>query len=132
MTEKFRPYLTAGELSEIILCLKSQPTPARLSIVRYLESFNLKIKHGLVSSAHTLQPSQAEKLGFHELTISPSPALTNLETNLKGEAAFKKWQQSPESCTPKEIAESLDWRYRNNLMTQEEEQEYEQSQLSQR
>ena len=127
MTEKFRPYLTADELQEILICLKTHPTPARLSIVRYLESFNLKIKHGLVSSAHTLQPSQAEKLGFHELTIStPSPAQ---DINLKGEAAFKKWQKSPESCTPKEIEESLDWRYRNNLMSQQEEQEYEQAQI---
>lgn len=129
MTEKFRPYFTAEELSEIVLCLKSHPNPKRLTIARYLESFMLKIKHGVILSSHTLQPTQAEKLGFHELTLQPNTPVP-IDHNLTGEAAYNKWLVNPGSATPKEIAEALDWRYRNNLMSPQEESDYEQAQLT--
>ena len=128
MTEKFRPYFTAEELQEIILCLKSHPNPRRLTIARYLESFALKIKHGIISPSHTLQPTQAERLGFHEITIQS--AGVPIDHNLTGEAAYQKWLVDPAKATPKEIAEAMDWMYRNNLMSPQQESDYEQSQLT--
>lgn len=129
MTEKYRPYFTAEELSEIVLCLKSHPNPRRLTIVRYLEGFMLKINHGIIGVSHTLQPTQAEKLGFHELTLgTPVP----IDHNLTGEAAYQKWLLAPAKAKPKEIAEAMDWMYRNNLMSPEQEKEYESAQLSSR
>lgn len=137
MTEKFRPYFTAEELSEIILCLKTHPNPRRLTIVRYLESFLLKINHGVISSSHTLKPAETvfSKLGFDEPEIpSVKPAAgapgIPISHNLTGEAAYQKWLLDPGKATPKEIAEAMDWMYRNNLMSKEQEQEYEQSQLA--
>lgn len=134
MTEKYRPYFTAEELTEIVSCLKSHPNPRRLTIVRYLEGFMLKINYGIIGSSHTLQPTQAEKLGFHELTPGTTVPGTPvpIDHNLTGEAAYQKWLLDPAKAKPKEIAEAMDWMYRNNLMSPEQEKDYEQSQLSAR
>lgn len=114
---KYRPYFTAEELSEIILCLKSNPTPRRLQLIRYLESFRLKIDHGVINAAHTSAPDISERLGFAELPAQ-SPAII-------GEAAYQKQLVNPKSCTPHEINAALQHRYTNNLMSAEEEKEYE-------
>ena len=131
MTEKYRPYFTAEELTEIVSCLKSHPNPRRLTIVKYLEGFMLKINHGIIQSSHTLQPTQAEKLGFAELTLPPvNQQGIPIDHNLTGEAAYNKWLLNPAKATPKEIAEAMDWMYRNNLMSPQQEADYEQSQLT--
>lgn len=122
--QKFRPYFTASELQEIITCLKTFPTPARLAISKYLETYSLKISHGVISAAHTLEPTIEQKLGFAE-SAPTGPGL-------KGEAAFEKYTSYPASCTPAELAEVLDYRYRNNLMDSSEEYQYEQAQISNR
>lgn len=114
--QKFRPYFTADELTEIISCLKSHPSTRRLQLAQYLESFLLKINHGIVSAAHTTKPSIEQKLGFDPI---PAPH------HLTGEAAYQKWIINPLSATPKEIEEAQDWRYRNDLMSPAEESEYE-------
>jgi hypothetical protein len=118
--QKFRPYFTAAELQEIITCLKSHPTPRRLTICQYLEGFVLKINHGIVSPAHTNNPSLEQKLGM----VDPNQPIP-VSHSLTGEAAYNKWLLSPVSATPKEIAEAMDWRYLNDLMSPDEEAEYE-------
>ena len=111
---KFRPYFTAAELLEIISALKSAPTPSRLTLVRYLEGFLLKINHGVISPSHTGLPSMEQRLGFSSGEEIP------VSHNLTGEAAYQKQLINPLNCTPKEIAESMDWRYRSGLMSQTE------------
>jgi hypothetical protein len=118
--QKFRPYFTAAELLEIIAALKSAPNPRRLTLCQYLESFLLKINHGIISPAHTLEPSLETKLGFPDPS-TPIP----ISHSLTGEAAHQKWLVSPVSATPKEIAEAMNWRYLNDLMSPDEEAEYE-------
>ena len=116
--QKYRPYFTAPELSEIIASLKENPTPNRLAISRYLESFNLKITHGVISPSHTLEPTIEQKLGF----ASPTPAgMTDYEL-------FVQWKNNPNSLNARELSIILDYRYRSNLMTSEEEKAYELSQ----
>jgi hypothetical protein len=117
--QKYRPYFTAPELSEIIASLKENPTPNRLAISRYLESFNLKITHGVISPSHTLEPSIEQKLGFAPDSQIELPSEEKL---------FSIWKASPTLLNPSEIARVLDYRYRNNLMTPEEEKAYEISQ----
>lgn len=119
--QKFRPYFTSPELSEIISCLKENPSQARLSISRYLESYLLKINHGVISPSHTLEPTLEQKLGFAQIS-EPIHAIDK--------AAYEKHVSNPSSCTPQEIAEALDYKYRSNLMTPEEEKEYEQRNIS--
>jgi len=115
--QKYRPYFTAPELSEIIASLKEKPTPNRLAISRYLESFNLKITHGVISPSHTLEPSIEQKLGF-----------ASTVRELSDEELYQNWKASPTLLNPSEIARVLDYRYRSNLMTPEEEKAYESAQ----
>ena len=121
--QKYRPYFTALELSEIIASLKENPTPKRLAISRYLESFNLKITHGVISAAHTLEPSIEQKLGF-----APAPAAP--EEHRTEQELFYIWKNDPTLLTPPELARVLDYRYRSDLMTPEEEKAYESAQRS--
>jgi hypothetical protein len=122
--EKYRPYFTALELTEIITALKSAPTPSRVALIRYLEGFALKISHGVISSAHTLEPSMAEKL---ELDVSHTEAINSLQS--KRFNAYRKWRDHPAQCTPWEIDQAMVYRYENDLMAPEEESEYEMSML---
>lgn len=119
--QKYRPYFTAPELSEIIASLKENPTHNRLAISRYLESFAIKITHGVISASHTLEPTIEQKLGF-----APAPAMP--EGNKTEEELFYIWCKDPSSLTPGNLARVLDYRYRSNLMTPEEEKAYEQAQ----
>jgi len=122
--QKFRPYFTSSELLEIISALKSAPTPRRMTLVRYLESFLLKINHGIISPSHITAPSLESRLGMDDSPVPISPALT-------GEAAYQKWLSNPVKATPHEISAALEWRYLNDMMSPEEESEYERAQMAQ-
>lgn len=119
--QKYRPYFTAPELSEIIASLKENPTPKRLAISRYLESYSLKITHGVISPAHTLDPTIEQKLGF---AAEPKHA----HGEFTEEELYKLWRENPAILTPPGLARVLDYRYRSDLMTPEEEKAYEQAQ----
>lgn len=121
--KQFRPYFTLPELQEIIKCLKEHPTPSRLSLVRKLGFFIAKIEHEAVSPQYIPTPRQtlAQKLELEESTPE------NVE--LIGESAYQKHLANPSSCTPKEIAASMEYMYTHNLMTPKQEQDYEKSLL---
>lgn len=115
---KYRPYFTASELGEVIRCVKL--SSQNLPLLRYLESYALKISHGVIAESITLQPTLADSLELD----SPSPA--SLES--KRFQAYTKWSQAPESCTPIEIELTHLYRFENDLMSPEEESIYLQSQ----
>lgn len=115
---KYRPYFTASELSEVIRCVKL--SSQNISLLRYLESYALKISHGVIAESITLQPTLADSLELD----SPSPA--SLES--KRSKAYAKWLSSPQTCTPLEIELTHLYRFENDLMSQEEETIYLQSQ----
>ncbi len=119
MTKSYRPYFTLPELQEIITCLKSHPTPSRLSLVRKLGFFISKIENEAVSPQyiHNPRPTLAQKLELEESTPE--------NTEIIGEAAYQKHLSSPNSCTPKEIAASMEYMYTHNLMSPQQEREYE-------
>ena len=117
--QKYRPYFTAEEILEIISALKQSPTPRRLQLIRYLETFKIKIEAGVLTAAHTTLPTIAEKL-----ELDP-PTIPNKE--VVGEAAYQKQLINPKSCTPHEISAAMEYRYLNNLMSLEEQREYEQT-----
>jgi hypothetical protein len=123
MSKKFRPYFTSQELSIIISCLKKNPTPETLAISKYLETFNIKINTGIIQSQLTLAPTMEEKLGFIDTQdddINNPNRLPALRL-----AAYLKWQRDPKSVTILELSRVMQYRYENDLMTQEEEIEYE-------
>lgn len=117
--QKYRPYFTAAEILELIAALKQSPTPRRLQLIRYLETFKIKIDAGVITAAHTLEPTIEQKLGLESM---PPPQITE-------EAAYQKQLISPTKCTPHEIAAAMEYRYLNNLMSPEESRAYEQNLL---
>lgn len=118
---KYRPYFTASELGEVIRCVKV--SSQNISLLRYLESYALKISHGVITESITLQPTLADSL---ELDSPTSPLNSSLES--KRAKAYTKWLSSPESCTPLEIELTHLYRFENDLMSPEEESIYLQSQ----
>jgi hypothetical protein len=124
MTKQYRPYFTLPELQEIITCLKSHPTPSRLSLVRKLGFFIAKIEHEAVSPQYipTPRPTLAQRLELEESSPETHEVI--------GEAAYQKHLSSPIKCTPKEIAASMEYMYTHGLMDQSQELAYESSLLS--
>ena len=118
-TPKYRPYFTYQELQEIIHALKASPTPSRLSLIRYLDGFILQIERGLRSPNSTIAPSLSQKLELEPSTPIPT-ALA-----ITGEAAYQKWLLNPAKASPHEIQAANDFRYLNNLMSADEEAQYE-------
>ena len=115
-TPKYRPYFTGPELAEVQRALKL--VSLNVELIRYLETFSLKIASGIQEPNITLKPTISERLGMSDRL----PSLNLSELKL---AAYNKWLDSPQKCTPQEIARTLMFRYENDLMSEEEEREYE-------
>lgn len=117
--QKYRPYFSGEELLEIIRTFKEYPSPKRMGIIKYLESFLVKINHGIINPAHTVQESAVQKLGFD----TEFNALPTREQQMY--AAWVKVTANPSSATPREIELCMEYKYLNKLMTRKEEQEFE-------
>lgn len=117
--QKFRPYFSAAELTLIIRTLKEAPAPA-LGLIRYLETFSIKIERGVISSSLTLQESMESRLGLVS-TGRKDQSTENLVT---------LWESYPESrakFSPAELETIQAFRYKCGRMSPEEENEYEKS-----
>jgi hypothetical protein len=113
---KYRPYLTLSELDTCISSLRG--TGANPALIQYLSTFRDKISVGRIAPQVTLKPSLQDKLGFSQKELT-----TNLVS--QREQAYNKWLLSPLSCSIQELARSRMYRYENDLMSPEEESEYE-------
>ena len=120
--QKYRPYFTSSEFREIIRCVKSSST--NLTLIRYLESFALKIDHGTISSQLTTRPTLSieQKLGI-AMAHTPTP----VHTTHNIPSLHDRWVNDPASVTPGELSIIHQFRYENDLMTSEEESMYEAS-----
>jgi|LauGreDrversion4_2_1035121.scaffolds.fasta_scaffold869448_2 hypothetical protein len=120
MISKYRPTLTAQEIAYMIeRCdADARDETAGLSVAlgSKLKIFAMKMQLGIVSSAYVSAPKQSltDKLGFD------TPESKRL-------AAFEKHSKLPSLCTPEEIKLAQTYRYENNLMTPQEEADYENS-----
>jgi hypothetical protein len=123
---KFRPYFTASELEEVIRCVKAGST--NMTLLIYLESFNLKIKHSVIAPAHIPAPSIEYRLGLE--SSSPSDTLSATINQSLINTLHSKFITVPDSLTPSELAIVHKYRYENDLMSPTEEAGYEQSILS--
>jgi hypothetical protein len=116
--QKFRPYFTSSELVEVISALKEQNKNKHL--IHYLEGFAIKIERGILEPSITLSPTIENKLELGD---------TNLGDILKAKKynSYHKWKLAPNACSPNELAHAKMYRYENDLMSPEEEAEYEKS-----
>ena len=116
--QKFRPYLTIQQIRYIVQLIdsdnRSETEALRLKTLRELKLFIAKSDIGAVApSLVTVErKSMTEQLGFS------SPAEQR-------EAAYKLWSANPQLCTEQQIQQATLYRYENNLMSPEEEAQYE-------
>lgn len=119
---KFRPSLSAAQIQYILDIFDAGPTvhtDSKMcdSVIRSLKVFKLKADHGIVTPSHvaTGRASLESSLGFSENPDSIGDLLVI-------------WSTNPKSLSPNQINMVQKHRYVNDLMTPEEEAEYEQSQ----
>lgn len=125
--QKFRPYLTSSELTEILNCLKTKSS--NIALIRYLETFAIKIDRGTIQPNLTLQPPKPtieQSLGLD--SSNPSNSLPRETTNHQ---AYLKYAASPTSCSPKEIEQAEEYMYLQGLMSASQEEAYYSNLMSQ-
>lgn len=122
---KYRPYFSEYELQETIRCLKTASN--NFPLIRYLETFQLKIQAGLQEPNLILSPipTMEDKLELGSVLPVSVGSVSVLRYN-----SYLKWKESPESCTSKELSLAYEYRYEKSLMSFEEETKFEQSFLN--
>jgi hypothetical protein len=122
--EKYRPSLTAQEIAYIVeRCdadQREETTGISVALGSKLKVFAMKLQLNLVAPAYiaSAKKSLEERLGLDDTSTSPER---------KRLAAFEKYSKLPSICTPEEISLAQTYRYENNLMTDQEESDYENS-----
>jgi len=122
---KYRPYFSSLELSEIIECLKTHPiqSPLRIAIMRYLEGFAIKINNGILDKALEIKGTKTQQL-VRALDLDNTEA-TNLGRRKQDKYdLYIRWMNN-EILTIPQIELVMEYRYENDLMNPEEESAYE-------
>ena len=124
-SNKYRPYLTMQQIKYFIQLAESdqraETEALRLKSLRELKLFVAKSDLGLVNSALTVVGKQSteEKLGFSE---------ESMETpEQRREKAYQLWRVNPQLCDDNQIQMAKLYMYENDLMSPDEEAEYESS-----
>jgi hypothetical protein len=119
--KKLRPVITAQQLAYLIDLIENDNRSATESIrddlFKYLKLFQAKVSIGIVSPSYTVQGKRSidQMLGEDDTPAS------------KREKAYHLYIESPHLCTPQQVSLAQLYRYENNLMTPEEEEDYEQN-----
>ena len=112
---KYRPSLTLDEINIILLHLPD--ITEHRALINKLNIFNLKAKHGITKPSHLAldKPSIETQLGFstEDHTI---------------ETLMDAWKSNPSILSQSQIERIQHHRYLNDLMSPEEESQYEQHQ----
>lgn len=120
---KFRPSLSAAQISHILFLLQDNNnsmigTQLNNDTIKALKVFKLKAEHGIVTPSHVSigKPSIEQSLGFSDIVDSSIDALLEI------------YNSTPNILSESQLSRVQKHRYVNDLMTTEEETEYEQSQ----
>lgn len=135
-TKSYRPSLDADTIKYLSqLATREFATnnhPLALKAIGKLAPFVAKIKAGAVKPSHTYTPKQdiMEQLGEVSSEVTHSEA-THSDPATQ-EEAYKLWREAItyndfSLLTPETIAQAKDYAYLNDLLTTEEEEEYERS-----
>ena len=112
---KYRPSLTLDEINTILLHLPD--IAEHRALINKLNIFNLKAKHGITKPSHLAlgKPSIETQLGFssEDHTI---------------ETLMDAWNSNPSILSQSQIERIQHHRYLNDLMSPEEESQYEHQQ----
>lgn len=114
---KYRISLAANEIHYLISLCEADKTQPAMSheVLAKLKLFIAKMNLGIVNPAFSISPVKQtleEQLGV----VNPSE---------RRAAAYEKWRRTPNLCNKQEVALANTYRYENDLMTPEEEDDYE-------
>lgn len=125
ISAKFRPSLTAEQIAYLIGNLQAAaPSTERDNILTVLHKFHLKAVHGIVSPSHVSAPrmSLVDSLGFSE------PRTYRIaEEDI--ENLLDIYNKHPNSLSAVQLGRVQYHRYTNDMMTPQEEKEYESSSI---
>lgn len=120
-TKKYRPYFTGPELQEVILALKQKPSPFRLGIIQYLETFQVKMERGIIRPAHVIEGTKIQKL---EVSLGMGEKPVEDPNEPSASDLHKIWMDTPQKLTPPQIDRVMSYRFQEGLMTPEEEKKF--------
>ncbi len=143
---KYRPVLTSEQILHILNLAKlEQPSisSASISLISVLAPFQAKIENAGIQAAYTTSlkaPSTtslealggtgvAEALGSELPSCITSSAIVSTEAMIGKEAyweqCFHKYSANPTLCSLQEIEAANEYRYINDMMSTEEQEEFE-------
>ena len=113
MSLKYRPSLTIGEIQFVLSSINWSDNPEHSQLLRKLEVFTLKATHGITQASHVVVGKQSieSKLGF--------------EADTTAEKLLEHWKINPSRLSKTQLAVVNQHRYLNDMMTPEEEANYE-------
>lgn len=122
---KYRPVLTASQILHLLSLCKSNLNQSSLECIAVLAPFEFKIRNGLISPAYTPQPipTLAQSMGFDDPPTESIPSIRKSTTHI--ESLYEMWRTTPSTLSLEQLKEVQAYRYKNNLMSPEQEQEYE-------
>ena len=129
--EKYRPVLTASQISHICMLARKDAARESISLLSALASFEYKILQGAITPAYSQAPKTTlvESLGFVndspvgacERNDSPSnvgDTFSLEESTESDESLYEKWLASPSSLRNiRDLERVRTYRYTNNKMT---------------
>lgn len=123
-TKKYRPYFTLSELT-ILRDLCSGVANKHQALYKYLYGFVRDIEDGLRVPNHINQPTIAQKLELDDMPSSNTNPYTKIPSQLYAEWIGRN--RSFIGFSPASIESINQYRYENDLMSAEEEKQYEAS-----
>lgn len=118
----FRPYLTLEQIEYLIKVLQSAPTsPIQYAVLTNLQTLHYKAAVGVTNSAYETTPRQTM---LDRLTAQPAQPGKFADTR---KALYQLWIDSPISLTPEQVQQVDEYRYAEDLMSEEEIAEFEKS-----
>jgi len=131
--KKYRPSLSYLQIQTIVNLAKSSELDREaISIITTLAPFLSKIENETISASYTSSFKGAkdanislESLGESSISSEDDLHIHSISKEAYWEQCYTKYSTNPNSCTLSEIKCSQEWRYLNDLMTQEEEVQHE-------
>lgn len=123
--KKYRPSLTAAQVSHILLLAKTESPISEdsFSLIATLAPFQAKIENDGIGAAYTV--STKPKANSMESLVAIEPIMPGLSKERYWEACHDLYITNPTACNLQVIQAAQEHRYINDLMTPEEEKAHE-------
>lgn len=122
---KYRPVLTQDQILHILSLCRKDMSDASINLISVIAPFEYKIRNQAIKPAYnpTGRESLADMMG-----LSPTPPIPSIKQSHSNDpkALYAVWLNDPTfPFTPSDLKIIKEYRYVNDLMTPEEEQEFE-------